>query len=287
MLTPLNEMLAQAEQGNYAVIAPDFSSLLIVTALIELAETHQAPLLISYAPVLKQCRDLKNYAQFIQVVLDAGRAASVPIGLHLDHGSTLDEIREAIDVGFTSVMMDASLESWDVNVARTQEAVTLARAAGVHVEAELGHVAVGDKYISQADKSDNVTHFTNPDQAAKFVELTGVDALAVSVGTIHGSYRGEPNLQFDLLRKLQTQVPVPLVLHGGSGTGADNIQQAVTLGIRKINVFSDLVRGVREEIKTAVSDETTGPIELANAQRRAVNRVITPYLQMSRSVGKA
>ncbi len=287
MLTPLDKMLAQAEVGNYAVIAPDFLNLMTVTALIELAEELEAPLLLSYAPVFKSSRDAGSYRQFIELIRSVGDNASVPVGLHLDHATTLDEIQEAVNLGYTSVMIDASRESWAVNVSRTKEAVAIAHAAGVPVEAELGHVAVGSKYIAQADQNDNETAFTDPDQAAEFVELTGIDALAVSVGTIHGDYRGEPMIQFDRLQQIRDKVPVPLVLHGSSGTGDSNLQRAIGLGIRKINVFTALVTAVREELAATIQTGNMGPIEMADAQRRAVYRAIKPYLQVSGSVGTA
>ncbi len=287
MLVTLDEMLNQAESRKYAVIAPDFINLLTASALIELAEEVKAPLLLSYSPVLKPGRDVRSYRRFIETVLAEADSASVPVGLHLDHGGTLEQIREAVDIGFTSVMIDASTEPWEVNVARTKEAVAIAHAAGVPVEAELGHVAVGDKYIAQADQNDSETLFTDPEQAVEFVELTGIDALAVSVGTIHGNYRGEPALQFDRLQQLYEQVPVPLVLHGASGTGDDNLRQAIGLGIRKINVFSALVTAVQEQLTATMEAGYMGPIEMAEAQKRAVRLAVEPYLQVSGSVGTA
>jgi ketose-bisphosphate aldolase len=287
MLMTLDKMLTQAEAGKYAVIAPDFINLMTVTALIELAEEMKAPLLLSYAPVLIPSRDVGSYRDFIAIILAAADKVTVPIGLHLDHGSTLDEIQQAVDLGFTSVMIDASRESWDVNVGRTKAAVAIAHGAGVLIEAELGHVAVGGEYIAQADQNDNETAFTDPDQAAEFVEVTGIDALAVSVGTIHGTYRGEPALQFERLQQIHERVPVPLVLHGASGTGDNNLRRAVGLGIRKINVFSALVTAVRQELAAALQAGNMGPIEMADAQRRAVRRSVEPYLHISGSVGTA
>lgn len=287
MLSPLPEMLVEAERGGYAVVAPDFPSLLVARALIEHAEAARAPLLLSYAPVLKPSRDVADFRRFIRLVRDAATEARTTIGLHLDHASEFQDIREAVDAGFTSVMIDASREPWDVNVARTKEVVDFAHAAGVAVEAELGHVAIGERYFAQADPSDKVNVFTDPAAAAEFVRLTGVDALAVSIGTIHGAYASEPRLDFERLEALHAQVSVPLVLHGASGTGDDNLRRAVQFGIRKINVFSDLLRAVREGLVATLQDSTVGPNEMAAAQTLAAQRVLAHYLDISGSQGRA
>ncbi len=286
MIQSLNEMLAAAERGGYAVLAPDFSSLSMVRTLIELAEELDAPLLLSYTLALREIRDLRSYARFIGVVREEAEAAAVPVGLHLDHALTLDAIREGVEVGYTSVMIDASSEPWEVNVERTQAAVAIAHPAGVPVEAELGHVATGDMYVVPGHGEDSQTVFTDPDQAVEFVRLTGIDALAVSIGTIHGTYRGAPALQFDLLEELHRRVPVPLVLHGASDTGDDNLRRLVALGIRKINMYSDMVKAVKAELAAVLAQpEGIGAIQLAEAERRGVRREAARYFQVSGSVG--
>ncbi len=241
MIVSLQKMLAAAERGNYAVIAPDFPDLMVVQLLIEQAERLKAPLLLSFAPGLKYDMSTRQYARFIRIVREEAQMASVPLGLHLDHAFAMEDIREAIDLGFTSVMIDASREAWQVNVERTKQVVEIAHAVGVAVEFELGHVAVGGSYEAQEDQQDQQGWLTEPAQAVDFVKQTGVDTLAVAIGTIHGTYTGEPKLDFSRLEIINRMVDVPLVLHGASGTGPEKSKKAVSLGIRKINVFSELI----------------------------------------------
>ena len=283
MLTGLRAMLAAAEKGQYAVIAPDFTDFLVVQLLIEQAERLQAPLLLSFSPGLKYDMTPRQYARFIRLVREEAQVASVPLGLHLDHAFALEDIREAIDIGFTSVMIDASREEWAVNIQRTSEVVQMAHAVGVAVESELGHVAVGGQYGAQEDQSDQHGWLTEPEQAVEFVRQTGVDALAVAVGTIHGVYKGEPNLDFERLKTIHQLVEVPLVLHGASGTGHENLRKAVQLGIRKINVFSELVQTLRSELITGLQADSS--FHTMTHQRKAVRQVMDFYLAASGSIG--
>jgi ketose-bisphosphate aldolase/C_GCAxxG_C_C family probable redox protein len=283
MLIGLRVMLAAAEKGQYAVIAPDFTDFSVVQLLIEQAERLRAPLLLSFSPGLKYDMTPRQYARFIRLVREEAQIASVPLGLHLDHAFTLADIREAIDIGFTSVMIDASREMWEVNIERTCEVVQMAHAAGVSVESELGHVAVGSQYDAQEDQNDQHGWLTEPDQAVEFVKQTGVDALAVAVGTIHGAYNGEPILDFKRLETIHRLVHVPLVLHGASGTGPENLRKAVQLGIRKINVFSELVQTLRSELLTGL--QTDSSFHTMAHKRKAVRQVMDLYLEASGSVG--
>lgn len=284
MLVSLPKMLADAEAGQYAVIAPDFPNLLVLQLLIEQAERLKAPLLLSFAPSLRDDLSPRQYARFIRQVREEAQISSVPLGLHLDHAFSMDDIKEAVDLGFTSVMIDASRESWDVNVERTQAVVAMAHQAGVAVESELGHVAVGGHYGGQEDQEDHQGWLTDPGQAAEFVKQTGVDALAVAVGTIHGAYTGKPNLDFDRLKQINQLVDVPLVLHGASGTGSENLKKVVSLGIRKINVFSDLINALRMELISGLQAENS--LNTKSMMRKAVQAVLEDYLESSCSIGQ-
>jgi len=289
MLATLKELLATAKENNFAILAPNFTNLYSARVLIECAEKNHAPLLLSYATAFKPIQEIKDYRKFIRIVRDEAAAAGVPIGLHLDHAFELDDIVEAIDVGYTSVMIDASSEPWDVNVARTRKAIAMARPAGVSVEAELGHVTTGADYIKpdEGGSKDRPKWLTDPDQALRFVALTEVDALAVAIGTVHGSYQSAPNLDFERLQKISAVVDVPLVLHGASGTGAEKIRQAVEQGICKINVYTDLIEAVRREIAAMVSGTPRfSPHDLALAQSKGLQTAIYDYLHISGSIGK-
>jgi ketose-bisphosphate aldolase/C_GCAxxG_C_C family probable redox protein len=284
LIVPFSIMLNAARAGSYAVIAPDFYSLSMVRHLIDVAETAQAPVLLSHAPALKPSVDLRQYRAFIQAVRAEAEGSSTAVGLHLDHAERLEEIVEAIDLGFTSVMIDASQATWEENIYRTRQVVELAKAYGVAVEAEIGHVGVSD---GGSDEPGGTSYLTNPDQAAEFARLTGVDALAVSIGTVHGTYKGEPHLDFERLATIRECVSVPLVLHGGSGTGEDNLRQAVQLGIRKINVWSDTMTAIQHGSEPAPAGGYRSPNDIFAEQRTAVEQVLGWYFQVSGSTGQS
>jgi C_GCAxxG_C_C family probable redox protein len=184
-------------------------------------------------------------------------------------------------------MIDASQAPWEENIARTRQVVEMAKAYGVAVEAEIGHVGVSSGEASETVEPAGTSFMTDPDQAAQFARLTGVDALAVSIGTIHGAYRGEPHLDFERLAAIRACVEVPLVLHGGSGTGADNLREVVRLGIRKINVWSDLMTAVQNASEPAPMGSYRSPNDLYAEQRDALERSLSWYFKVSGSTGKS
>jgi fructose-bisphosphate aldolase class II len=284
MLTTLVSILERAESGGYAVIAPDFSSILTARTMLKIAEDQQAPLILSYSTHFKPICDVSSYSRFIEIVRNEIEHVNIPVALHLDHATTIEEIKEAVDTGFTSVMMDASFESNDKNRIMTQQTVAIAHPKGVSVEAELGHVATGQDYVA----SDSVAGFlTDPKAAVQFVADTGIDALAVAIGTVHGPYKGEPNLDFDLLAELKRLVPVPLVLHGSSGLGEDNIKRSIDLGIRKINVYSDLMTHMQLAMRDELKRQHTDPLAVVQAQIDAIRAILSEYISFSGSAGKA
>ena len=162
--------------------------------------------------------------------------ASVPVVLHLDHGESFETCKKAIDLGFTSVMIDASMKSFDENVATTSKVVEYAHARGVTVEAEIGHVA------SNFDENDTETMYTTAEEASEFAAKSGCDSLAISIGTAHGVYKAKaiPEISFDSLAAIRQATNVPLVLHGGSGSGDDNLSRCAKEGICKVNIYTDL-----------------------------------------------
>lgn len=283
MLVDLVEILSEAESGGYGVIAPDFTSIFVAKTMIEQAEAVQAPIILSYSTAFKPFMAVRSYDKFIHMIIDEIEAVDVKICLHLDHAVSLDEIQEAVDVGFTSVMMDASVETWEVNVERTIRAREISKAAGVSVEAELGHVTTGEGYY----RDDNIAELlTDPKKAQEFVSLTGIDALAVSIGNVHGAYRGEPNIQFDRLEEINQLVPVPLVLHGTSGIGEENLRRAVQIGIRKINLYSEIVKSMHESICQSIGRDVLDPLGMHLSQKEAIKQVLGKYIQLSGSLSK-
>ena len=232
MLVTSKEFFNVAKKNGYAIPAPDFWDSNSCKAYCEVADELGLPMVLSYAQVHKEMMSLEEAFTLAKFYAEK---ANAPIALHLDHGQDVETCKKAVDLGFTSVMIDASSESYEVNVARTKEVVDYAHSKGVVVEAELGHVGTGETYAS--DNNDSI--YTEVDMAKKFVEETGVDSLAVSIGTAHGKYKGTPVIDFDRLHELRDTLSIPLVLHGGSGSGEKNLERCATEGITKINVFTD------------------------------------------------
>ena len=236
MLTRTKEILTTAKKNHYGVVAPDFWDLNSARDYVQTAQELDAPILLSFAQAHKHLISLEEAAAVGKIMAES---VKVPIALHLDHGEDFAYVKRAIELGFNSVMIDASMNPFDENVRLTKEAADYAHAHGVDIEAEIGHV--GGTTESPTEMEEVETIYTTVDEAAAFVEKTGVDSLAVSIGTSHGVYKNNknPELNFKRLQELAAAVPVPLVLHGGSGTGDENLKRAVREGITKVNVFTE------------------------------------------------
>lgn len=230
MLVTMKEILDKANLGGYGVPAPNSENELNVRAYIEAAEELNSPLIIGAVATANP-----NMYDFGRIVTDLARQSSVPIAFNLDHSKTFEAAIMGIRAGFTSIMVDRSQLPLEQNIAEVKEIVRIAHSVGVSVEAELGHVGLGVSY-----DIDGVSNFTDVNEAVRFVEETGIDALAVAVGTAHGRYIGVPKIQFELLEEIKKAVKIPLVLHGGSGTGDENISKACKLGINKVNLSTDM-----------------------------------------------
>jgi len=240
----------------------------MVRTILETCEEHGAPVILQCLEMDLRGNGWVYISGLVKAVADHHR---IPIVLHLDHATALDEIRRAVDVGFSSVMIDGSRLPFEDNAALTKAAVDIAHPRGVDVEGELGHVGGMDLEDTQHVES----VLTEADEVERFVAETGVDALAVSIGTGHGVYRALPVLNIERLKELNAVSPVPLVIHGGSGTPDAQIREAVLNGISKVNVFADerlaMFRGLRQsalqERPDPLPGQLFGPIrdELARA----------------------
>ena len=236
MLVNTKKMLEEFHHSPHALPSPDFFNLDTLKCHIEVAEELNMPLLLAFADALQGYGlDIEEAAMLGKIY---GEKASVPVALHLDHGSTAEVCKRAADLGFTSVMIDASSEEFEENVRRTKEVVDYCHPLGVTVEAEIGHVGQGSEFVD-ASKNDNV--YTDVEECKKFVELTGIDSVAISIGTAHSAYKGTPVINFERLQEIRKAVDIPLVLHGGSSSGDDNLKKCGELGISKINIFTDIV----------------------------------------------
>jgi ketose-bisphosphate aldolase len=286
-LLRLAPALAAAERGGYALgsFAPRYTAM--IRPVLLAAERARSPLIvqISQREMARYGISAAEFAGRFYEVLATDRI-TVPVVLHLDHTFELSVIAEAIAAGFTSVMIDKSVEPFEANVAATREVVTYAHARSVSVEAELGRIGTTDFVETEEDEE----HFTDPEEARRFVESTGVDALAVSVGTAHGPYVvRKPRVDLARLRAIRALTPVHLVLHGGSGVPPEMIQAAVRLpggGVSKVNIATDLEHAMltalgRKERLTDAEAGALAPELLAKAERAVAATVedkITSYL---------
>lgn len=243
MLVSSKELYRASREKNFAFPAANFVDQLSASAHIAAAEKLGLPLILAFAQVHQQ---FLSFDEAIAIGQYYAESAKVPVVLHLDHGTDKDFIFKAIDSGFSSVMIDASAESFDENVRRTKEIVKYAHLRGVVVEAEIGHVGEGSEY-SDHNTSNNI--YTTVEEAGRFCELTEVDSLAVSIGTAHGAYKGIPNIDFQRLAELRAALETPLVLHGGSSSGDENLHRCATGGISKINIYTDFVLSAYKKVE--------------------------------------
>ena len=279
MLVTLKEILADARDKQYCVPAFDIVEDIMVRTILETAESLRAPVILMTLEAELNAGTGNGWAYqsgLIRAVADHHR---IPIALHLDHANDLDLVRKALDHGFTSVMIDGSRLSFDENAKITREAVQLAHPQGVSVEGELGHV--GGMDLADAVCEDNV--LTEPEEVARFVEQTELDALAVSIGTSHGVYRSQPQLNIPRLQELNAVSRVPLVLHGGSGTPDDQIREAVANGICKLNLFADIRiamgRGMKSGAASLARVDPT-PEEMFDPIRKELADVVAEKIRL-------
>ena len=235
MLYTGKSILDIANEHNFAIPAFNISDWAMFNGVMDISEEKDAPVIIAIHP------DEVSHVRTDLVAAMRSRAhrASVPVAIHWDHGGTFEQMITAIQAGFTSVMIDASLLPFDENVALTRKVVEAAHAVGVQVEGELGTIGANDSY-GESGAAEII--YTNTDDAVRFVQETGVDSLAIAIGTSHGLYPAEknPELRHDLLQEIKAAVGIPLVLHGGSANPDGELARAVSLGINKINISSDI-----------------------------------------------
>ena len=276
MYISMIELMKKAREGHYCVPAIAVENEHSVRAAIQAAEEKKSPLIM--IALYKVNPDIHYFGRIVE---DLAIRAKVPVAMCQDHGGTYAEAMWAIRAGFTDVMVDRSTLPFEENIAQGSEIVKVAHAVGVGVEAELGHVGMANQY-----ETDGTGGFTVPEEAIEFVERTGVDALAVAIGTAHGVYSGVPKLQFDLLAELREKVPVPLVLHGGSGTGDENLKKACQMGICKLNISNDLKRGAIANLNEKCKDGM-GAYAMYPLLYEGYKNVAAHYMTLCGSEGKA
>jgi len=237
-LINLKNLLNHAKSNKYAVGAFAMTNIDFIEALLESAIEKKSPIILLLAEVHFKYLDIERVAP---IIIDRAKSANIPVCVSLDHGLDFQTIVKAIRCGFNSVMFDGSKFPLDENIRKTKEITKIAHSIDVSVEAELGYVggeSVGEKAPESHTPDKNL--FTNIKDAKKFYEETGIDALAVAIGNVHGIYKGEPKLDFSLLKELSESLPIPLVLHGGSGISDNDYRKSIELGICKINYYTGM-----------------------------------------------
>ncbi|CAG9296963.1 class II fructose-bisphosphate aldolase [Celerinatantimonas diazotrophica] len=283
MYVSMKQMLSQANQHNYAIMAINCFNLETVRGVISAAQELRAPIIIDIVQehLCHHC----DSKLITPLVIELASRANIDVALNLDHGEDIGLIKKCMVDGFSSVMVDASKYSLAENIRYTKEIVDFAKIYGASVEGELGNIG-----LAMSGDYTNEAMFTNPDQAKKFIDETGIDALAVSYGSSHGNYpQGMvPELDFDILAKIKQATHSPLVLHGGSGVGADNIKQSVALGINKINVGSDFMKANVNSIQNQLQEHPTKNYwEVIRQAEEQSQEIIKHYISISGSEGKS
>ena len=271
MLVNLIDILKKAQEGHYAVGLFNTTDSDMLQAAIEAAEEMRSPIIIGTAEILLPYGELKLIAPS---VIEAAKRASVPVVVHYDHGLTFDRCIEALKLGFSSIMFDGSAGDEEENIKATKEIVKIAHSFGASVEGEIGHVG-------NADVGDNETSdmYTTPEEALDFIEKTGVDALAVAIGTAHGAYKTKPCLDIERLKAIRAKVDTPLVLHGGSGLSDDDFKNTIREGIAKVNIFTDLLlageKGMKEGLEKGV-----GYLETRNLKKEYIKEAVKAKIKL-------
>ena len=262
MLVNLNDVLIPAQKGGYAVGLFNTTDTDMLEGVLAAAEELRAPVIIGTAEVLLPFGELKLIAPSVRA---AAERATVPVVLHYDHGLTVERCIEALDLGFTSIMFDGSAGDADANIELTRKVVEMCHARGVTVEGEIGHVGNADV---EGDQDNN---YTTPEEAKAFIEATGVDALAVAIGTAHGAYKHKPCLDLNRLAEIRNTVDTPLVLHGGSGLTDDDFRNTIKNGIAKVNIFTDLCLAGERACKRGL-EENAGYLNMRNMKVEEIKK---------------
>lgn len=264
------EMLKKAMEQGYAVPAFNIHNLETIQSVLQTAAEMRSPVILAGTP------GTIEYAGGEYIAAIAGAAVKkydIPIAIHLDHFEDPDEIKKYLNMGFKSCMIDASHKPFEENISITRDVVEYAHSLGATVEAELGRLGGQEDDLVVDDKN---AAYTDPQSAVEFVEKTGIDSLAVAIGTAHGLYKGEPKLDFDRLKKIRELVGIPLVLHGASDVPDEMVRRTINLGINKVNVATDLKIPFANAIKQYFSEhpDANDPRKYITPAKKAMMEVV-------------
>lgn len=282
MYVSMKGMLARANQGKYAVMAINCFNLETAKAVIEAAQELRAPIIVD----LLQDHLMQHLGSKLltRPIIEMANAASVEVAINLDHGQDVGFVKRCLRDGFSSVMMDASRYPIDENIRITKEMVEFAQSYDASVEGEIGNIGS----VSRNQMTDDEM-YTNPDLAIRYAKETGIDALAISYGSSHGDYPDGyiPAFRFDILEKIKGETGIPLVLHGGSGCGEENIRKSISLGINKINVGSDFFKAQVNSIKENMVGNEIGYFDIIHQTIKAGKDLVKYYIELAGSEGKS
>jgi len=242
-LVTMNEILPIARKERRAVGAFNVANFETVMTVIHAAEEEQSPVIVQ---VYERLFGNPGIRPLSAMILAAAEDAAVPVAVHLDHGASIDQVARAIRYGYTSVMFDGSKLEFEENVRLSRQVAELAHAVGASAEAEIGHVPM--------NAQDDIP-LSDPDEAVEFAERTGVDVLAVSIGTRHGFYKSEPKIDVDRCRRIAERLPIPMVLHGGSGTPMDKVREVIQCGVAKVNIATEFQHRFIELVGRAAAEK--------------------------------
>ncbi len=259
MLVNMRDLLSDAQKGNYAVGSFSVANMEMVLGVIKAAEELNAPIILQIAEVRLKQSPLEIIGP---LMVAAAKNAKVPVAVHFDHGKTVEKITQALETGFTSVMFDGSHLPLDENIEFTKKIIEIARKYDASVEAEIG--CVGG---SEDGSEDIAINCTKPEDAVKFENETGVDALAIAIGNAHGNYKSTPKLRFDILSEVEQKTHTPLVLHGGTGISPNDFVRCSKTGIKKINIATATFDRVEQSVRSAYeSGSINGYYDLQGAE---------------------
>lgn len=281
-LVSLKEVLAAAEKGGYAVGAFNVNNMEIIQAIIESAVEEKSPVILQASQGAIRYAGLEYIVALAQT---AAKSTNLPVVLHLDHGTDFDQVMRCIRHGFSSVMFDGSKLPLSENISLTKRVVEVASAVGVSVEAELGKIGGTEDDVSVNERE---AFFTDPLEAEQFVRETGIDALAVAIGTAHGPYKGEPKLDFTRLQRIRELTRIPLVMHGASGVPDEAVREGIRLGMRKINIDTDIRQAFSRAIVKFVKEnpDNIDSRKMMAPAKEAMKEIIRLKLRLFGSAGK-
>jgi fructose-bisphosphate aldolase class II len=283
LLVSAKELFQEARRGKYAVGAFNVNNMEILQAIVEAAEEVKSPVIIQASQGGLKYAGIEYIAEMGKL---AAAKAKVPLALNLDHGTDFAQVVRCIRHGFSAVMIDGSQLSFEENIAVTKKVVEVAHPNGVSVEAELGKISgVEDDVVVAAHDA----LMTDPDEAAEFVERTNCDALAIAIGTAHGVYKGEPKLDFQRLNEIASRIDTPLVLHGASGVPDEAIQKAISYGIVKINIDTDLRVSFSQAVKDTLNANPNeiDPRKILGPAKAAMKKAVIAKMKLFGSAGRA